>query len=136
MELRAGKAKRRKLSCTVESCFSYLSTKTKFQENSSMPFVFSDAFLLSCELYLLYPALLSFPRYLSDPTGVSQSVVAGLRHHGDCPSAQLSLARQHQHRPFPGRTKALHLSSHQPHCTAVHVLAFQSVYRGPGQSQG
>lgn len=49
-----------------------------------MLFVFSDAFLLSCELYLLYPALLSFPRYLSDFTGVSQSVVAELRHHRDC----------------------------------------------------
>ena len=79
--------------CTVESCFSSLSTKTKFQENSSVLFVFSDA-LLFCELYLLYLALLSFPGYLSNPAGVPWSEAVGLRPHGDChrPSSPFSQA--------------------------------------------
>lgn len=50
MQLRAGGAERRKLLCTAGSGFAALSTKTEFQENGSVLFVFSDTLLVSCEL--------------------------------------------------------------------------------------
>lgn len=72
------------------------------------------------------PSRVSFqPHWCSMVRGGRAETPRGL------PPTQLCLARQHQHRPFPGRTKTLHLSSHQPHCTTVHISAFQ-VLASPG----
>lgn len=108
MELRAGEAERRKFCAQWKVAFLLFLPKPSFRKIALCSLFLVMLFCsVSCISPLSGAAKLSRvpfqPRWCSVVRGGRAETPRGL------PPTQLSLARQHQHRPFPGRTKALHL---------------------------
>lgn len=130
-ELRAGKAKRRKLlSGSEQFLFLPFLPKPRFRKITlCCLFLVTLASVRSCELYPASMAQLSFPGYLPRPAGVAQPVVAGRGHRRD-PPAQPSVAGRCRHRASSGRTQAGHLTA-AGRLVQLLTRKHRSVYRGP-----